>query len=183
MTVAAQRQPAGSGRHEIALVRAVDASADKVFQAWLDPGQLSNWWGPRDFTTPHAEVDPRPGGTFRTCIRSTRHGDYWARGIVKEFDAPRRLVFTHAWEDERESEGYERLVTVEFRKTGGKTRVTFRIGGFDSVASRDSEVEGWNECLDRLVRHFAEGRKPSASIPQAARRPSAKTAKRRKEVR
>ncbi len=158
MPLAAKRQPKDA-YHEIAITRIVDTSPDKVFQAWLDPGHLSHWWGPRHFSAPHVEVDPRPGGTFRTCIRSGRRDDYWARGIFKEIDAPRRLVFTHAWEYEPGVGAEGRLVTVEFAGTGGKTRVAFRIAGYDSMASRDSEIEGWNECLDRLVRYFADVRR------------------------
>jgi len=162
MSIAPRRQTKPR-HHDISIVRMVGASPDKVFGAWLHPAHLSHWWGPRDFSTPNVEVDPKPGGTFRTCIRSTQGDDYWARGTFKEIDAPRRLVFTHAWEDERGTEMDERLVTVEFTETDGKTRVAFHIGGFDSIASRDSEIEGWNECLDRLVLHFADARKTSDS--------------------
>jgi PhnB protein len=42
------------------------------------------------------------------------------------------------------------------RQQEGKTRVAFCISGFDSMASRALEIEGWNECLDRLVQYFAE---------------------------
>ncbi len=144
----------------ITITRVVKAAPAKVFEAWTDAGHLSRWWGPRDgrrdFSTPHAEVDPRPGGTFRTCIRAPRGDEYWARGTYSEIDPPRRLAFTHAWENEHGEARHERSVTVDFAPTGGRTRVAFRIGGFRSVAERDGEIEGWNQCLDRLVRQFAD---------------------------
>ena len=166
MAIAARRQPEPR-RHEIAIVRIVDASPGDVFQAWIRPAHLSRWWGPRDFTTPHVTADPKPGGAFRTCIRSPRGDDYWASGTFREIEAPHRLVFTHAWDDEGEAEGDERVVTVKLAETDGKTRVAFHIGGFDSEASRDGEIEGWNECLDRLVRHFADGERAATTEAQA----------------
>ncbi len=143
-----------SRHHEITITRIVGAPPDKVFEAWLQPGSLSRWWGPRDFTTPHVEIDPRPGGTFRTCIRSPRGEEYRACGVYTEINPPDGLVFTHGWEDESGKAEHERLASVEFTESDGKTRITFRIGGFASAESRDGEIEGWNECMERLVRYF-----------------------------
>ena len=172
MTMAnAARKQQKPEHHEIAITRIVNATPDKVFKAWLQPGHLSRWWGPRegrqDFSTPHVEVDPKPGGIFRTCIRSPRGDEYWARGVFTEIDPPRRLGFTHGWENEHGESGHERLVTVEFAATDDKTRLSFRIGGFDSIESYDSEIEGWNECMDRLVQYFADGRQASANRKEA----------------
>jgi uncharacterized protein (TIGR02246 family) len=170
MSIAALKQPKTED-YEITITRIVDAAPDQVFAAWLDPEHLSRWWGPRDgrrdFSTPYVEVDPKPGGIFRTCIRSPHGDDYWARGVFTEIDAPRRLAFTHGWENERGEVEHERPVTVELTDAGGKTQVAFRISGYDSIESYTSEVEGWNECLDRLVRYFAEGRQISASEDEA----------------
>jgi uncharacterized protein YndB with AHSA1/START domain len=169
MSIAAQKQPKFR-HHEITITRIVSAAPDKAFEAWLHPGHLSRWWGPRDgrrdFSTPHVEVDPRPGGTFRTCIRSPQGDDYRARGVYTEIDPPRHLVFTHGWENEHGEAGHERLVTVEFAETDGKTRVAFRIGGFESIEDRDSEVEGWNECMDRLVQYFSDVQQASGSADE-----------------
>jgi len=129
--------------------------------AVAETGHLARWWGPRDgrrdFSTPHVEVDPKPGGIFRTCIRSPQRNDYRARGVYREIAPPRHLVFTHGWENEHGETDHERLVSVEFTGTDGKTRVAFRIGSFESIEERDSEIEGWNECLDRLVQKFKGG--------------------------
>ncbi len=167
MAIAARKQPEPR-RHEMAILRVVDATPGEVFQAWINPDHLLRWWGPREFTTAHVEVDPKPGGVFRTCIRSPKGDEYPASGTFREIERPHRLVFTHAWDDEREAEGDERVVTVKLAGTDGKTRVAFHIGGFETEAARDSEIEGWNECLDRLVRHFAaEDRSPAPATGRA----------------
>jgi uncharacterized protein YndB with AHSA1/START domain len=165
MSITAQL-PLRSEFVEIAITRIVDAAPDKVFDAWLCGEILSRWWGPRDgridFSAPRVEAEPVPGGTFRTCIRSPRGEEYWARGFYLEIEPPEHLAFTYGWEDEHGEVFEERVVNVDLAETEGKTRLAFHISGYDSRASRDSEIEGWHECLDRLVQYFAGDNKSFA---------------------
>jgi uncharacterized protein YndB with AHSA1/START domain len=144
----------------ISITRVVSAPPAQVFRAWLDSDQLSHWWGPRsgrtDWTTPHVQIEPQLGGTFRTCIRSPEGQDYWARGTFREITAPRRLAFTHAWENDSHPASPARSVIVELTPCGDQTRLTFHIDGYDRSDVRDGEIEGWHECLDRLVLHFRD---------------------------
>ena len=58
-----------SGR-EIVITRVFDAPRDLVWDAWTDPKQVVQWWGPQGFTTTIHEMDVRPGGVWR----HTMHG-------------------------------------------------------------------------------------------------------------
>ena len=48
--------------------RVIAASRERVFRSWTEPGQLKRWWGPGGFSCPAAEVDLRPGGTYRLVM-------------------------------------------------------------------------------------------------------------------
>ena len=60
--------PSGVGQ-ELTLVRVYAAPREKVFKAWVDCELAAKWWGPRGFTNPVCELDPRPGGAIRIDMR------------------------------------------------------------------------------------------------------------------
>jgi len=84
-----------SGRATLKLTRRFTASAERVFDAWLDPQTVPKWL----FTTPtgrivHVAIDARVGGTF---VITRRDGeDVEHTGQYLEIERPRRLVFTLA---------------------------------------------------------------------------------------
>ena len=132
------------------ITRIIDAPRSLVFKVWTTSEHWARWLGPRDFTTPSCEMDFRPGGAYRACIRSPEGTDYWMRGVYREIVEPDRIVFTFAWEDEKGKLGHETLVTVTFAEHQSKTKLTFRQAVFETIADRDSHREGWSECLDRM---------------------------------
>lgn len=149
-------------RHELVLERVVRVPSRLAFEVWTSPDHLARWWGPRDeqgrdFTMPSCEMDFRPGGSYRICIRSPQGEEYWHAGEYREITPPRRLVFTFAWE--RTGESFpQTLVEVDFIEEGAQTtRIRFRQSGLPSASERDGHASGWGECLDRLTVHL-EGR-------------------------
>jgi len=139
-----------SAAHELTITRVFDAPRELVFKAWTDPSHVMMWWGPRDYPATHVEMDVRPGGAWRKCLRSIETGrELWNGGVFREVVAPERLVFTFAWEEEGER-GLETLVTVTFADEGGKTRMTFHQAPFQTVEERDGHRGGWTSSFDRL---------------------------------
>jgi uncharacterized protein YndB with AHSA1/START domain len=54
---------------ELVLTRLIDAPREKLFKAWTDPDLLKRWFAPLPWTTPHAELDVRPGGANLIVMR------------------------------------------------------------------------------------------------------------------
>jgi uncharacterized protein YndB with AHSA1/START domain len=154
MTITADRQP--SFDRELVITRVFAAPRALVFGTWTNPRHAVRWWGPRDCPAIRLEMDVRPGGAWRGCLRSTESGkDLWQRGVFREVVAPERLVFTFAWEEEGER-GLENLVTVTFAEQDGKTLMTFRQVPFQSIAERDGHRYGWTSTFDRLDQDLAQ---------------------------
>ncbi|MCZ4094434.1 SRPBCC family protein [Sinorhizobium psoraleae] len=147
---------APSRKQEIALTitRVFAAPRSLVFKVWTATEHLARWWGPKDFTVPSITADFREGGTWRSCIRSPEGQDYWAHGTYREIVPASRIVFTFTWEEE---DAMDTLITVTFDEVESGTRLTFHQAPFPTIESRDSHMEGWGECMDRLLAYvFAQ---------------------------
>lgn len=135
---------------ELVIKRVFNAPRDLVFKAWTDPDHIAKWFGPRDHPAREVNVDVRPGGQWRGCLRSTETGnDLWVGGVYREIVPSERLVFTFAWEEEGER-GLETLVTIAFAEQGAKTLMTFRQTPFQSAGELDGHRGGWTSSFDRL---------------------------------
>ena len=139
---------------ELTITRLLDAPRNLVFKVWTQPEHMVRWLGPKGFTAPSCEIDLRPGGAWRACIRSAEGKDHRMQGVYREIAPPERLVFTFAWEEDGVP-GHETLVTITFAEQGSKTLFTFHQATFASVESRDSHHGGWSSSFDRLADYLA----------------------------
>jgi len=141
---------------ELVINRVFDAPRELVFRMWTDPKHMAQWWGPRAHPSASVELEARPGGRWRHCLRSVETGeDLWHHGEFREVVPPERLVFTFVWEEEGER-GIENLVTITFAEENGKTLMTFRQSPFQSDAERDGHRDGWTSAFDRLDEHLLQ---------------------------
>lgn len=137
--------------NELLIQRTFDARPELVFRVWTTPAHLMRWWGPKDFTLLEFEQDFRPGGAYRSCIRSPEGSAFWMAGVYREIVPGQRIVMTFRWEGGG-YDGLETLVTVTFDEApGGRTAFSFHQAPFPDVEARDSHVGGWNGLLDKLA--------------------------------
>ncbi len=154
--MAEQRNSSGKEppRREVVITRIFDAPRDLVFQAWVDPKQMTQWWGPKGFTNPVCEMDARPGGALRIVMRAPGGVEYPMTGTFSEIVKPERLVFTAVARDKAGNPLLEALTTVTFAVYGGKTKLTVqaRAVGIAPIASQILEgmEAGWTQSLEKL---------------------------------
>ena len=156
----------------LVLHRVFDAPRELVFKAWTEPRHLAHWSCPNGFTLTHCEGDLRPGGAWRSCMRSPEGADLWLSGAYREIVEPERLVFTHTWLGDGGKPGHETLITVTFAERRGKTEMTFRQAVFESVESRDGHRGGWNECFDKLAAYVAKPRERKLNVVADPKQPT-----------
>lgn len=136
----------------LTIVRIVRAAPEKVFAHWTDPALMQLWFCPEGVVLRSVETDARPGGRFRIVMQEKDDGEvHDVSGTYREFDPPRRLVFSWAWitMPERES-----LVALDFRPVEGGTELTLTHSQFADEAARDSHREGWTRIVDNLATLF-----------------------------
>jgi uncharacterized protein YndB with AHSA1/START domain len=136
---------------EVRLERTIRASAEELFDAWTNPELLKRWWhAERDWETPSAAVDPRPGGLLRITMRNPADGtEYGGSGEFTLLERPRRLAFTWTWDDDELAR--RQLVEVEFIERGTEeTRVVVTNRGLPKEEAEDYR-EGWTASLENLA--------------------------------
>jgi len=155
----------------LVITRIFDAPRELVWRAWTEPEMQKQWWGPKIFTCPHAEIDLRVGGKFLNCMQSTLDDvpeiwkkGLWATGVYKEIVPLEKLVMTDCFAD---SEGnvvpasyygmegdiaLEMTLTVTFEDTpDGKTKMTLIHEGLPEGEHSAGANAGWNESFDKLA--------------------------------
>lgn len=136
--------------------RRIAARPETVFGYFTDPERYRRWQGV------DAELDPRPGGTFR--VRMTGRSGTVARGVFVEVEPPRRLVFTWGWEQlDWLPEGMAGILpgssTVEvlLAADGDGTILRLRHTRLPDDAASRFHTAGWELTLDRLAAVAAGG--------------------------
>ncbi len=144
---------------ELVLTRTLDAPRALVFEAWTDPAQLAQWWGPHGFTNPVCEADPRPGGKLYIEMRWPDGPSHPMYGEFVEVVKPERLAFTSFLKDEAGTVYLRLLNTVTFAEADGKTVLTVSArvvnAGPGSEEPLSGMDEGWSQSLERLAAYVA----------------------------
>jgi uncharacterized protein YndB with AHSA1/START domain len=141
----------------IVVKRQFEASAERVFDAWLDPQSAGQFL----FRTPtgemkRVEIDAQIGGMF---VVAEQRGDVLAEhfGRYVEIDRPRRLVFLFSISGFRDPEEVVSRVTIEIAPAVGGCELTLTHEIDPQWAEyRDRTRDGWTMILDNLNAQFAQ---------------------------
>lgn len=145
-----------SDSKELRITRIYDASVSAVWDAWTDPAQVAQWWGPRGFTLTTHSKDLRPGGTWVYTMHGPDGTDYPNKTVYHEVEPHRRLVYDHGGSDDRPPLFH---VTVLFSEVRGKTRMEMcmTLPSPEAAAETRTFVKkvGGDATWDRLAEHLA----------------------------
>jgi uncharacterized protein YndB with AHSA1/START domain len=144
----------GIVQREIVTTRVFDAPRALVFEAWTDPEQLKQWWGPRGFSNTFRVFEMKPGGMWSYTMHGPDGKEFSNESRFVEIVVPERIVLDHL------SAPRFRL-TALFEELGDRTKLTFRqlfetSSVYESV--KRFAVQGNEENLDRLASFVAEMR-------------------------
>lgn len=129
-----------------------DASLSRVYQAWTDPEQMSQWMGPGTVSCESIEMDLKVGGKYRLAMR-TDDGLMTAFGEYREIEPNRRLVFTWQWENGSFTDS---LVTLGFAELDGQTQMTLVHTGLPDQNITEHHSQGWSGSLVKLEQFLAD---------------------------
>ena len=139
------------GDREIVTERVFDAPRERVFQAFVDPELVPQWWGRRADATRVEQMDVRVGGDWR-FVSEGPDGSHAFHGTYRAIDPPEQLEQTFEWEG---MPGHVVIERAEFEDLGdGRTKVTTH-SLFDTTEERDGMIAsgmegGQSESYERL---------------------------------
>jgi uncharacterized protein YndB with AHSA1/START domain len=147
---------------DLAFERYVELPPEKLWAAWTQPDLLLPWFCPKPWTTIACEIDLRPGGIFRTVMRSPEGQEFPSTGSYLEVVPNRRLVWTNALGPgfrpvpEKEIEGFFFFTgIVSFTPQGSGTLYGARVvHGTAEDCQKHAAMgfeAGWGKALDQLV--------------------------------
>jgi uncharacterized protein YndB with AHSA1/START domain len=135
--------------------RFINAPRTRVYEAWTDPAQLKEWWGPEGVRTRSFVADARPGGKYQWDLLNQEGEEMMVRGEYRELVPDRKIVFTWQWDDDDVWKNRTSVVTIELFDRGAGTELRLIHEQLPSEASRDRHNQGWNSVLDRLQEFFS----------------------------
>lgn len=142
--------------HELVLTRILDAPRDTLYRCWTEPALVKQWFAPKPYTTPVADLDVRPGGASNIVMRSPDGQDMPNPGVYLVVEPGKRLMFTDAFAANWEPAGKPFMVAeVTFEDApGGKTKYVARAMHWNETDKQQHEKmgfhEGWGLCADQL---------------------------------
>ena len=150
---------------DLVLTRVIDVPRELVWRAWTIPEHVKKWFTPAPWTTVECEIDLRPGGIFRTVMRSPEGQHFSNAGCYLEIVEQERLVWTTAL-----LSGYRpavasslaqncgvdfftAIIALESVEQGTRYTATVIHGTAEDKANHEQMGfhDGWGKALDQLV--------------------------------
>lgn len=145
---------------DLLLEREVDVAPEDVWAAWTRPEQVVKWFTPAPWETVDCEIDLRPGGVFRTVMRSPEGEDFPNVGCYLEIVPNERLVWTSAlapgYRPLAEPAGglaFTAVISLEPTPTGTRYRALAIHPDAETCKRHDAMgfQDGWRAALTQLV--------------------------------
>jgi uncharacterized protein YndB with AHSA1/START domain len=151
---------------DLVFEREVPVPVSHLWAGWTDPELLMKWFCPLPYLTVEAEIDLRPGGVFRTVMKSPEGMLIPNRGAWLAVEPMRRLVWTSAVIDDfRPQEpqpvsddgppSFVFTCELTFEPAPSGSRYIARVMHAtveDAGTHADMHFhEGWGAALDQLV--------------------------------
>jgi uncharacterized protein YndB with AHSA1/START domain len=159
----ASAEPPFDPQRDLCLERLVEIPPRLVWRAWTEPEYLKAWFTPFPWTTIEAEIDLRPGGIFRTVMRSPEGRNFDNAGCYLEVVANERLVWTSALgagfrpaPHDPTDLAFTAVISLAPAAEGTRYRA-LAIHRSETDRQKHEQMgfhSGWGKALDQLVAHM-----------------------------
>jgi uncharacterized protein YndB with AHSA1/START domain len=136
---------------QILITREFDAPRQLVYRAYTTPELIRRWWSGDRGEVTSAEVDLRPGGSWRYVMTANAGFEVAFHGEYQEIIPAERIVATEVYEGAPDAAA---VVTTTFTEHGGRTTLSILVQHI-SPENRDLHLnsgmeQGMQESLNHL---------------------------------
>lgn len=150
----------------LTLERTLEASKDKVWEAWTVPEIFAKWWGPEGWSTTVKHFDFTPGGylLYGMKCEDKNQGEWfgqesWGKSVYETITPKDSFTYTDYFCDENGTitEGMPAAkVTMNFEEVDGQTKMS-SVVTYETEAELQQVLEmgmedGIKQTHDRLAR-------------------------------
>jgi uncharacterized protein YndB with AHSA1/START domain len=156
-----------SGERIDSAAKVIEASPQRIYQAFVDPKQVVSWLPPKDMKARIEAYDLRKGGTYRMVLayeqqehpapgKTSEHEDI-VRGRFLELIPNERIVQSVEFESEDPAFAGEMKMTWTLTAVPGGTAVSIRCENVPEGIRAEDHEAGFRSTLENLAA-FIEGR-------------------------
>lgn len=143
---------------DLVLERTIDVPPELVWKVWTEPEHLKKWFTPRPWQTVECEIDLRPGGSFKTVMRSPEGEEFPGHGCFLEVVENQKLVWTDALAGGYRPNGSPFMTAFLFLEPSGTGTKYTAVAIHSDAETRKKHEEmgfhnGWGTALDQLVEY------------------------------
>ncbi len=147
-----ESQVSSTANRELQIERTLNAPVDLVWEVFIQPEHIVNWWGPNGFTNTIYTMDVRPGGEWDFMMHGPDGRDYKNRAIYQEIVPLKKIVFDHF--------APNFTTTIDFESKGAQTRLRWHMlfetaELFQAVVKQHGADEGLKQNIEKLNIYLA----------------------------
>lgn len=141
----------------LSISRFYEAPVSVVWDAWTDPTQVAQWWGPRGFTITTHSKDLKTGGHWHYTMHGPNGAEYENKSKYLEVEKHAKMVYDHGGLNERKPLF---RVTVLFTAVKGGTQMdmTMTLPTPEEAEQTRQFIKkaGGNATWDRLAEYLTK---------------------------
>jgi len=139
---------------EIVLTKKLNAPVELVWEAWIKPEHIIQWWGPNGFTNTINTMDVKPGGEWNLIMHGPDGTDYKNKSFFKEIIPFKKIVYEHV-------SSPKFVATIDFEKQGKQTLIIWHVlfetaEQFIQTIKTFKADEGLKQNIEKLNRYLKE---------------------------
>ncbi|MDN5203704.1 SRPBCC domain-containing protein [Fulvivirgaceae bacterium BMA10] len=137
-------------QNKVYLKRTLNHPIERVFHAFTKPEYITNWFGPINTSTTHADMEFVEGGQYRFQIKKQDNSFFYMQGTYQSIIPPTHLSFTVSYEGLSDAMLMTSIVSINFTSKGTGTEISL-VQSFESVPKDlERRTQSWEHMLERL---------------------------------